>query len=308
MLDDVDLSDFEYIGEDPYSDKPDKIAIGIQGIRFVLNRRKKRKSYETVYNLSWEEIVSFNCTEVNYGKEGKSWPFDEEPLEDIDIIGPAGMAFFFLMPKVPGILQIWTFIPFEDVKHVKDLVEKYADRPQLPGLAHHGNAAAVRYMVEQCTVRERHETTWHDWVKTGPLLGRPRKKFREKGPDYVFCEEGLAIDFYGAGEMLEQMSTFWPWRVIENIMLDDYTILYKWFDDSYVFRQQVWDTDQRRILLEAAQRALATYQSSDDVSEYLMIRPTSFPSYFYTTWEKLDPLSSKASRNGYPPVYDFIED
>jgi len=308
MLDDVDLSDFEYVGEDPFSDTPDRIAIGVQGIRFVLNRTKKRKSYQTVYNLTWEEIISFECAEVNYGKDGKSWPIHEDPVEDLNVIGPAGMAFFFLMPKVPGILQIWSFIPLEDARQVRELVEKYAGRPQLPGLAHHGNAAAVRYMIEKCTVRERHETTWHDWVKTGPLLGKPRKKFREKGPDYVFCEEGLGINFYGAGEMLEQMSTFWPWRVIENIMLDDYTILYKWFDDSYVFRQQVWDKDQRRTILDAAQRALASYQSSDDISENLMIRPTSFPSYFYTTWEKLDPLSSKASRNGYPPVYDFVED
>ncbi|MHA1613938.1 MAG: hypothetical protein ACTSYJ_03785 [Candidatus Thorarchaeota archaeon] len=307
MLDDADLSDYEYIGTHPYSDGPDKIAIGAQGIRFVLHRTKKRKSYQTVYNLDWEEVISFECTEVNYCEEDKSWPIDEEPVEDLDIIGPAGMAFFFLMPKVPGILQIWSFIPIEDVIQVRKLIEQYTNRSQLPRLAHHGNAAAVRYMLEHCTIRERHQTTWHDWVKTGPLLGKPRKKFRERGPDYVFCEEGLGIDFYGAGEMLEQMSTFWPWRVIENIWLDDYTIIYKWYDDAYVFRQQVWDKDERSALLESAKRALAAYQSSDDTSEFLMIRPVSFPSYFYTTWEKLDPLSSKASRNGYPPVYDFIE-
>ena len=306
--DNFDLSDFEYVGTQPFSETPDKIGIGSEGVRFVLHRTKKRKSYQTVYDLSWKDVISYECAEVNYCEDDKSWPIDEELTEDLKIIGPAGMVFFFLLPKEPGIFQVWSYIPFEDVSIVRDLIKKYTERPQLPRLAHHGNAAAVRYMVDKCTVRERHETTWHDWVKTGPALGKPRKKFREKGPDYVFCEEGLAIDFYGAGEMLEQMSTFWPWRVIENIWLDDYSIHYKWFDDAYIFRQQVWDKDQRPVLLEAAKNALAAYQSSDDTSEFLMIRPAAFPSYFYTVWEKLDPLSCKASRNGYPPVYDFNED
>ena len=305
--DNFGLSDFDYVGEHPYSETPDKIGIGSEGVRFVLHRTKKRKSYQTVYNLDWKDVISFECAEVNYCEDDKSWPLDEEPTKDLKIIGPAGMVFFFLLPKEPGIFQVWSYIPLEDISIVRDLIKKYAGRPQLPRLAHHGNAAAVRYLVDKCTIRERHETTWHDWVKTGPALGKPRKKFRERGPDYIFCEEGLAIDFYGAGEMLEQMSTFWPWRVIESIWLDDYSIQYKWFDDAYIFSQQVWDSDQRPILLEAAKRALAAYQSSDDTSEFLLIRPTAFPSYFYTTWEKLDPMSCKASRNGYPPVEDFEE-
>jgi len=308
MSDDYfDLSDFEYIGVNPFSEKPEKIGIGSQGVRFVLHRTKKRKSYQTVYDLDWDEVISYECAEVNYCKDDKSWPLDEEPAEDLNIIGPAGMIFFFLLPKQPGIFQIWSYIQLEDVSTVRDLIEKYAGRPQLPRLAHHGNAAAVRYMVDKCTIREKHETPWHDWVKTGPLLGKPREKFRERGPDYIFCKEGLAIDFYGAGEMLEQMSTFWPWRVIENIWLDDYSIQYKWYDDAYIFSQQVWDNDQRPILLDAAKKALAAYRSSDDISELLLIRPAAFPSYFYTTWEKLDPMSCKASRNGYPPVEDFEE-
>jgi hypothetical protein len=308
MTEEVDLSEYEYIGTAPYSDRPDRVGIGAQGVRFVLHRTKKRKSYQTAYDLEWSEVISYECAKVNYCEEAKSWPIDEEPLDDLKQIGPAGMIFFFLLPKVPGILQIWSYIPIDDVEEVRSLIEQYAGRPQLPGLAHHGNAAAVRHIINHCNVIERHQTTWHDWIKTGPLLGRPRDKFRERGPDYVFCEEGLAIDFYGAGEMLEQMSTFWPWKLIENIWLDDYEILYQWYDDSYIFRQQVWDKEERSILLKAAQSALASYRSSGDVPEILLIRPMAFPSYFYTTWEKLDPMSCKASRNGFPPIYDFVEE
>jgi hypothetical protein len=308
MTEHADLSDYEYIGTAPYSDTPDKIGIGAQGVRFILHRTKKRKSYQTTYDLEWSEVISFECAEVNYGEGEKSWPIHEEQPEDFKLIGPAGMMFFFLLPKVPGILQIWSYIPFDDVNTVRSLVEQYTGRPQLPGLAHHGNAAAVRYIVNHCDVLERHQTTWHDWIKTGPLLGKPREKFRERGPVYVFCREGLAIDFYGAGEMLEQMSTFWPWKLVESVWLDDYEILYKWYDDSYIFRQQVWDKEERQALLKAAQDTLAAYQASSDVPELLLIRPMSFPSYFYTTWEKLDPLSCKASRNGFPPIYDFIEE
>ena len=307
MTEDVDLSDFEYIGISPYSDRPDKIGIGAQGVHFMLQRTKKRKSYQTTYDLEWSEVISYECAKVNYGKEERSWPVDENPIDDFKIIGPAGMIFFFLLPKIPGIFQIWSYIPLDEIEATRDLIEKYTRRPQLPGLAHHGNAAAVRHIVNHCNVLERHQTTWHDWIKTGPLLGKPREKLRERGPDYVFCKEGLAIDFFGADEMLEQMSTFWPWRLIESIWLDDYEILYKWYDDSYIFRQQVWDKEERQVLLKAAQNALAAYHASEDTQELLLIRPMAFPSYFYTTWEKLDPLSCKASRHGFPPINDFVE-
>lgn len=309
MTDDAHLIDYEYVGTDPYSEKPDRVGIGQKGVRFVLQRKKKRarKWYQTVYDIEWSEIVSFECCEVSYAKEDKSWPLDEEPRENLDVVGPAGMLFFFIMPKDEGVFQIWSYIPLEDVKQVREMVENYIGRPQLPRLAHHGNAAAVRYMIDHCTELSRHQTTWHDWIKTGPLLGKPREKFNERGPVYVFTQEGMAIDHYGSGEMLEQMSTFWPWRVIEHIFLDDYTIKYQWYDDGYVFEQQVWDKDSRKIYLDDAKEALRKYQQSKNVKELLLIRPWSFPSYFYTTWEKLDPLSCKASRNRFPPVYDFKE-
>ncbi|RLI53098.1 MAG: hypothetical protein DRP09_16515, partial [Candidatus Thorarchaeota archaeon] len=193
--------------------------------------------------------------------------------------------------------------------HVQNTLSEYLERPPVPGLAHHGNAAVVKYMVDHCTVLSRVKTEWHDWIKTGPLLGKPRKKrWRERGPDYVFCEEGMAIDFYGAGEQLEQMSTFWPWRVISTMIIDGYQILYQWYDDNYVYRQQVWDKEQRAEILKAAKNALKVYRSKEGIPEVLIIRPWTFPSRFYRTWDKLEPLTSKASRNRFPPILDFDEE
>ncbi|MHA1907922.1 MAG: hypothetical protein ACW98Y_11550 [Candidatus Thorarchaeota archaeon] len=308
MSDDYNFSHYEYVGKDPYSKKPDIVAYNSEGVRFILNRTKRKKSYTEVFDIEWSEVISFECCEVSYGKDDKSWPLDEEQVDDIDFIGEAGMVFFFIMIE-SNTFQIWSYIPHEDVIQVRNAIEEYVGRPQLPRLAHHGNSAAVKLILDSCSVRERIRTTWHDWIKTGPRLGKPReKKWRERGPDYVFCEEGLAIDFYGAGEMLEQMSTFWPWRLISNIMIDDYHILYQWFDDTYVFRQQVWDKEERRKLLEVAKDAYSSYHASDEVEEFLSIRPWSFPSYFMSTWEKLEPLLCKASRNRFPPIFDFVEE
>ena len=287
MSEEVDLTGYEYIGKAPYSKKPDILALDSKEARFVLHRTKKKKSYQVVFDIDWSEVVSFECCEVNYAKDDKSWPLDDDPRKGMEIIGPAGMLFFFLKPTDQNFFQIWSYIPLEDVRMVREMVEEYVGKPPVPGLAHHGNAAIVKYILDRCTIRERHTTTWHDWIKTGPLLGKPRKKWLEKGPDYVYCEEGLGIDFYGAGESLEQMSTFWPWRLISNVMIDEYHILYQWYDDDYIFRQQVWDKDERKVIFEKAKASLESYRLNDDVDEFLTIRPWSFPSYFHLVcWEK----------------------
>ncbi|MHA2235338.1 MAG: hypothetical protein ACXABH_08420, partial [Candidatus Thorarchaeota archaeon] len=85
-------------------------------------------------------------------------------------------------------------------------------------------------------------------------------------------------------------------------------VRYQWKDDTYIFRQQVLKDDQRLEFTQAAESALDSYNSSDDVDEMLMIRPWSFPSRFHRTWDKLEAFSSKASRNRFPPIYDFKED
>ncbi|MHA1926851.1 MAG: hypothetical protein ACW974_13115, partial [Candidatus Thorarchaeota archaeon] len=150
---------------------------------------------------------------------------------------------------------------------------------------------------------------WYDWSKRG-RQAKPNPKFRERGPDYVFCKEGMAIDFYGTGEQLEQMSTFWPWRLVKRIFVDhrEFSILYQWHEDSYLYQQQVLNNDQRERMAEDAEKALDIYQSSDDVDQILSIRPRSFPSRWHRTWDKLEAFASKASRNPFPPIYDFAED
>lgn len=302
------LPDLEYLGIDPFTDKQE-LQINAEFARFILPREKRRKEYQAIYDADWKEVISFEVCEVQHCKDDKTWPLHEELPDGYNPIGPSGMVYLFLMPFGRAVFPIWITIPLEDVSTVRTLLETRLDRPNLPGLAHHGTAAAVKYITEQCEVLSRHRAQWYDWSKRG-RQAKPNKKFRERGPDYVFCKEGMAIDFYGTGEQLEQMSTFWPWRLIKRVFEDshEFSIRYHWYEDSYQYQQQVLDNDERRRICEDAERALEISQTSDDVEQVLFIRPRSFPSRFHKSWEKLEAFSSKASRNRFPPIYEFIEE
>lgn len=308
MNTDERLPDLEYLGLNPFNDK-EELQINPEYARFILPREKKRKKYQAQYDANWNEVVSFEVCEVHYCKDDKTWPLNVEIPKDFDPIGTAGMLFLFSMPYGRAVFPVWTTFPIEDVSTVRELLETQLEQPSLPGLAHYGTAAAVRYIADHCEVLSRHRAQWYDWSKRG-RQAKPNPKFRERGPDYVFCKEGMAIDLYGAGEQLAQMSTFWPWRLVKTIFNDihEFSIKYQWHEDAYTYQQQVLDDEERRRISEDAQRALDVYNSSDDVQEILLIRPRSFPSRFHKTWEKLEAFSSKASRNQFPPIYDFVEE
>jgi hypothetical protein len=306
MSRDLEFSDFEYTGEDPHSSEPDKLQIGSDGARFILPRKKRRKSYTALFDTSWDEVISFECCEVHYCTDDLSWPLNEDLPNGYESIASAGLLFLYLMPFGQANFQIWSHFPVEDVPTVRELVEHYLNRPSLPGLAHHGTSAVVKYMYENSEILGRKTANWHDWAKKGPT-SKPNPKFRERPPEYIYCKEGMAIDFYGGGEQLEQMATFWPWRVVNSILLGEYEVLYKWHEDSYVFRQQVWVEKDREEFHSLAKSALDAYNAAKDVDELLLIRPWSFPSRLHRTWDKLEPFSSKASRNSFPPIYNFTE-
>lgn len=309
MSDEERLLDTEYIGNCPFSGARQEIQINPSQARFVLPRQMKRKEYQAIFDANWNEVVSYEVSEVHYCKDGETWPIGETLLEGMKPIGTAGIVFLHTVPFGRAVFPIWTTIPTEDIQTVSELIERRLDRPSLPGLAHHGTAAAVKYILDRCEVYSRIRGEFYDWVKKG-RMAKPNKKFRERGPDYVFCREGMAIDFYGAGEQLEQMSTFWPWRLVHRIVLDneEFSVKYQWKEDAYIFEQQVLDDDQRLVFVREAEKALDAYESSEDVNEFLLIRPWSFPSRFHRTWDKLEPFSSKASRNRFPPITDFLED
>ena len=310
MTDDERLPDLEYLGVCPHSEKRHEIQINPSYARFILPREKKKKRYQAVFDADWKEVISFEVCDVHFGKGGETWPIGEEIVDKkFKPIDSAGMVFLYIMPFGRAVFPIWTTIPIDDVPTVRELLEKHLDRPSLPGLAHHGTAAAVRYVIDHCEVYSRINAEWNDWAKKG-RMAKPNKRFREIGPDYVYCKEGMAIDFYGAGEQLEQMSTFWPWRRVKRIFVDDEELVvrYQWHEDVYTFNQQILDDNQRHEFSHAAERALDDYNASDDIDELLLIRPWSFPSRFHRTWDKLEAFSSKASRNKFPPIYDFKEE
>ncbi|MHA3964689.1 MAG: hypothetical protein AM325_014250 [Candidatus Thorarchaeota archaeon SMTZ1-45] len=310
MVQDDTLPDIEYHGICPYSERTHELQINVNLARFILPREKKRKWYQAVFDADWNEVISYEVCEVHIAKNGETWPIGEEIVDEkFTPMDSAGMVFLFTMPYGKAVFPVWTTIPIEDVPQVREWIEKRLESPSLPGLAHHGTAAAVKYILDQGQVQERIRAEWNDWVKKG-RMAKPNPKFRERGPDYVYCKEGMAIDFYGAGEQLEQMSTFWPWRKVKRVFADhqEFTVRYEWHEDAYLFNQQVLDDDARNRFNKAAQNALDTYNSSDDVKEFLLIRPWSFPSRFHRTWDKLEAFSSKASRNRFPPIYDYMEE
>ncbi len=298
----------DYVGYDPYSKRTAETKIGQQGIRFTLPRRKRTKKYTIVYDIPWSEVISWDCSEVVICKEDNSWPLDEELPSDFKPIGNAAILFIFQKLKENKYFQIWSYFPQDDADRVRELVREHIGRDMVKGLAHHGTSAIVKYIVDHCDVLDSYQAHWYDWIHRGPSTKPREKKWREKGPVYIFCKEGMAINHYGSGVQLEQMSLFWPWRLIENIFIDDYEILYQWYEDAYTFRQQVWDDDERKRVLEMAKKALEFYRSSNDVPELMTIRPWSFPSRFYRSWDKLEPFVCKASRNGFPPIFDFEDE
>jgi len=302
------LPDIEYIGFDPSSEKNQEIQINQEFARFILPRQKKRKEYQAIFDAAWKEVISFEVCEVQYNNDEQTWPIDEMPPEDFEAEGTAGLVFLYMMPFGQAFFPVWGKIPMEDVPEVRNLIEKRLERSSLPGLAHHGTAAAVRYILQHCEILSQKRAEWYDWTRKG-RMAKPNPKFRERGPDYVYCKEGMAIDLYGTGEQLEQMSTFWPWRFVKRVFADheEFVVRYQWFEDSYIYEQQVLEDDDRNEFGELADAALEAYRTSDDVDELLLIRPWSFPSKFHRTWDKLEAFSSKASRNRFPPIYDFKE-
>ncbi len=310
MTDEERLPNLEYIGICPVSKQRHEFQMNKEHARFILPREDKRKKYQAVFDAEWKEVISFEITEVDIDKNGETWPVDEEnPDKKFKPVDSVGMVFLYLMPYGKSIFPIWSTFPREDIPTVKEMIEDRLERPSLPGLAHHGTSAAVKYILDHCEIYDTIRAEWNDWVRKG-RMAKPNPKFRERGPDYVYCKEGMAIDFYGAGEQLEQMSTFWPWRLIKRVFRDDreLSVRYQWHEDAFTFDQQVLDDEPRREFAAAAEKALEAYNDAEEVDEFLLIRPWSFPARFHRTWDKLEAFSSKASRNRFPPIHDFKEE
>ncbi len=310
MTNEERLPNLEYIGTCPVSSKRHELQINSEQARFILPREKKRKVYQAVYDANWKEVISYEVAEVHLDENGETWPVGEEFIDSkFKPIDTVGLVFLYNMPFGRAIFPVWTTFPKEDIPTVKNLIEERLERPSLPGLAHHGTSAAVKYILDHCEELSRKRADWNDWIKKG-RMAKPNPKFRERGPDYIYCKEGMAIDFYGAGEQLEQMSTFWPWRIVKRVFRDDeeLCVRYQWHEDAFTFNQQVLDDDPRREFSQLAEAALDAYHAAEDVDDYLLIRPWSFPARYHRTWDKLEAFSSKASRNRFPPIHDFSED
>lgn len=311
QMEEYDKADINWdiISVHPYSEERAELRMNAEQIDFILPRKKRGRPYNVIFNVKWNEIVSFDCSPINYCKDDLTWPINEPLPKKYSEIGPAGIFFLFLRAGGEAFFQIWAIIPQEDIESVTAYAEEHLGRHNVPGIAHHGTTGAVNYMLDHCEVIDRVRLHWHDWIKKGPSV-EPREKFAEIGPELVICKEGIAFNFSGASSKLEQMSTFWPWRLLRTVTpLQDETpqIAYVWYEDSYTFTQQVWADDERNDLLQRIRSAHEAYQNDDSIRELRLIRPWSFPSVDHETWDNLQPFASKASRDGFPPIEEPTE-
>jgi hypothetical protein len=307
---DRDEIDWDIISTNPYSEKKAELRMNAEQIDFVLPRKKRGRSYNVVFNVKWDEIVSFDCSPITYCQKELTWPAAEPLPEKYDAVGQAGIFFLFLRAGGEAYFQIWAIVPQEDIRKITEYTEERLGRGNVPGLAHHGTTGVVNYILDRCEIIDRIPLHWHDWIKRGPST-KPREKFMEIDPELVLCKEGMAFDFSGASSKLKQMSTFWPWRLLRTItaMEDEVPqIAYVWHEDNYTFTQQVWDDKERDNILQKVRSVHEAYQSDNSIRELRLIRPWSFPSVYHDTWDNLEPFVSKASRDGFPPVEEVSED
>ncbi|TFF95253.1 hypothetical protein EU546_03640, partial [Candidatus Thorarchaeota archaeon] len=103
-------SDLDYIGTDPF-DPENEVRLDNNSATFFLKRKKKRKEYQTQYDASWEEVVSFDVCEVHYCKDELSWPLDEDPPDELKPIDTAGILFLYTLPHGRAFFPIWSIIP-----------------------------------------------------------------------------------------------------------------------------------------------------------------------------------------------------
>ncbi|NHI88632.1 MAG: hypothetical protein EAX87_03855 [Candidatus Thorarchaeota archaeon] len=302
--------DWEISSVNPYSKERAELRMNADQIDFILPRRKRGRSYNVVFNVKWDEIISFDCSQIIYCKDELTWPAEEPLPKKYVEIGPAGIFFLFLRAGGEAFFQIWAIVPQSDIEKITEFAQEQLSRQNVPGLAHHGTTGVVNYILDRCEIIEKIPLHWHDWIRSGPST-KPREKFMEIDPELVICKEGMAFNFAGASSKLKQMSTFWPWRVIREIapLKDEVPqIAYIWHEDNYTFTQQVWDDSERNEILMKVKTAHEEYQKDDSIKELRLIRPWSFPSVFHDTWDNLKPFVSKASRDGFPPIEEIIED
>lgn len=299
-----------YSAEEPYFKLKKQLKLTTNGIAIMFPRKRRFRSAEEVhFNLLWKNISSYEVLEVVFDSVKNSCPSDEEPPKDFRTNGKMGEFFVFGFAKDETWFAMNVFFPLKDRPEIEKIMRRFSGRSPIPGLAHHGNLAVVKYVLDRCNILGKYEISIEDFIYSSRLVKQSgldqmslKLKGDEPGPIFYVCAEGFGILFTKDHMVgLQQGSTFWPWSKIEEVFEHKGAIIgFRWKDEPYRFGQLVSDDDMRREILEKCNQALSKYNPKLHTWD-VFIRPNSFPSRYTDTWFALEPMGCEASRNGFPP-------
>ncbi|MHA1237900.1 MAG: hypothetical protein ACTSSJ_01410 [Candidatus Odinarchaeia archaeon] len=278
----------------------------------IPEKRMLRKVINHFYYVRWGDVKAYEIVKVNYDKNKRTLPVDFEIPERFKPIGVGYELFFFSLTNSGNWLayNILLTKDEEDSSQIKEIFLKYTNRPQLPGLTHDGNTAAVRYAVEQSNVILETKLELKDWLESSLLVvphSKDFERYRTKGEDFypprlIICEEGIAQLFpKEAPIFLKQQSVFWPWDKIEKVEKEEDSLVLKWKGEKYKFKQKISEQDKLNEIIETCRNALANFKEIEGSRKPFYIRANAFPSKYSDSWLHLEPLACSTSREGLPP-------
>ncbi len=304
---DLDPGETLYNCVEPFFKTPRKILLGSKALKISLPEKKRFRS--PVYHnflLSYNKIKAYEILPVTVNPDRGSYPMHLNKVGDYNL----GEVFIFgFSIDETEWYAMDVFIPVEDIREVEKILLKKTSRPQLKGLTHYGNLSAVKYIMSLCEKVYEHQVDAADWIKSSAFMRPVRDKFERYAPRegesnppkiYIFKEGVAQIFSEDASSILHQMSTFWPWYLISNIIEKDSKLIFQWYDKTYTFEQLISDDTDRIELKKVCLESLAASRDRE-IPKTFFIRSNSFPSRYESSWYNLEPFACEASREGLPP-------
>ncbi|WEU40605.1 MAG: hypothetical protein OdinLCB4_001340 [Candidatus Odinarchaeum yellowstonii] len=304
----IDLGETLYNCIEPFFKHPRKMLAGSKALKISLPE-KKRIGAPVYHNflLSYDKIKAYEVLPVTVNRDRSSYPLNFNRAADYTL----GEVFLFGFSKdETEWYAMDLFIPVDDIQKIENILLEKTSRPQLKGLTHYGNLAAVKYIMSLCEKIYEYQVDVADWIKSSSFVRPIRDKFEKYAPRegenkppkiYVF-KEGIAQVFSDdSSSILHQMSTFWPWYLISNVIEKENKLIFEWYDKTYSFTQLISKNADRLELKKVCLECL-TASRSIQIHKTFFIRSNSFPSRYEASWYNLEPFACEASRVGLPPT------
>jgi hypothetical protein len=292
---------------EPHFELPRKIILGEKLAQVSIPKKKKfRDVVYHKFNLSYNKIKSYEAASVTANLNRISFPLNWSTSGTYHL----GEVFIFGFSYDEAEWYAFDiFTPNELLGKVSEILFDRIKRPQLQGLTHFGNLAAVKYVMSKCQELYQYQIETNDWIKGSKFMRQVRGKYERYSPSkdeqspptiYIFKEGFAQVFSERSPSILHQMSTFWPWNLIKNISEKDNKIKLEWYDDTYSYEQIILDNNVRQEIINICSKIL----NNNKPKKYgyaPFIRSNSFPSHFDSSWSNLEPFACEASRSGLPP-------